>query len=101
MRSFPWKIFLLSTVVLATILFVFPINLFQGVIVYKDQLREMVVEAPLSLSYFIGMGLNDGDLLGVQDFYLKPSGIFLAIAVTIGIPFLVAYRVYLKKDKNG
>ncbi|MCT4561104.1 MAG: hypothetical protein N4A41_06980 [Crocinitomicaceae bacterium] len=101
MRSFPWKVFVLSVVVLSAILFVFPINLFQGVIVFQDDLKEMVVEAPLSLSYFLGLGYNEGDLVGVKDFYLKPSGIFLAIAITIGIPFLVAYRIYLKKEKNG
>lgn len=98
MRSFPWKVFVLSVVVLSAILFVFPINLFEGVIVYGDNLNELPSEAPLSLSYFVGMGYDKGDLVGVKDFYLKPSGIFLAIAITIGIPFLVAYRIYLKKE---
>lgn len=101
MRSFPWKIFILSVVVLATILCVFPINLFQGVIFYENNLQEMVVDAPLSLSYFLGIGYEEADLIGVKTFYLKPSGIFLAVAVLLGIPFLVAYRLYLKKEKNG
>lgn len=78
----------------------FPINLFSGEIVYKSGLQEAVIQAPLSLSYFFGLGYDPADMVGVQDFYLTGSGYLTAFIFLIGIPGLVAYRVYLSGTKK-
>jgi hypothetical protein len=93
----PIYVFLISMLLIALPLFLFPINLFQGVIVYQEGLVETTVEAPLSLSYFVGMGYNPGDLMGIKSFHLKPGGYVLAALLILGIPGLIAYRVNLRK----
>jgi hypothetical protein len=93
----PIYVFLISMLLIALPLFLFPINLFQGVIVYQEGLVETTVEAPLSLSYFVGMGYNPDDLMGIKSFHLKPGGYVLATLLILGIPGLIAYRVNLRK----
>jgi hypothetical protein len=61
---------------------------------------EVKEKVPLSLSYFIGLGYNEGDLDGIKDFYLLPEGWMLAIIFIVGIPALVAFRVYLKNSRT-
>lgn len=92
----PLFIFLIGFLVLGGVFFVFPINLFDGMIILENGLQTIEKEVPLSLSYFVGMGLNEGDLLGVKDFYLLPKGIAMVGVIWIGIPALLAYRFYLK-----
>lgn len=77
-------------------LLLFPINLFSGEIILQNGLVEVTEQAPLSLSYFIGMGLNEGDLDNVKDFYLLTKGWITAFIFVICIPALIAYRFYLK-----
>jgi hypothetical protein len=93
----PIYVFLISMLLVALPLFLFPINLFQGVIVYQEGLVETTVQAPLSLSYFVGIGYNPDDLMGIKSFYLKPGGYVLAALLILGIPGLIAYRVNLRK----
>jgi hypothetical protein len=93
----PLFVFLVSMILIALPLFLFPINLFQGVIVYQEGLVETIAEAPLSLSYFIGLGYSPDDLMGIKSFYLKPGGYLLATLLILGIPGLIAYRVNLRK----
>jgi hypothetical protein len=73
-------------------LFLFPINLFQGEIVYQRGLVESVVDAPMSLSYFVGLGYNPEDMIGIKFFHLKPGGYVLAAMLIFGIPWLIAFR---------
>jgi hypothetical protein len=96
-RSFPWKIFFIAFFAMIFLLFCFPINLFNGEIVLNSGLQEEIVEVPLSLSYFIGIGYNKTELEGVTDFYLLPSGYMLAVIFLVGIPTLIAYRLKLGK----
>jgi hypothetical protein len=93
----PLFVFLISMILIGLPLFLFPINLFQGVIVYQEGLVETTVEAPLSLSYFIGLGYSPDDLMGIKSFLLKPGGYLLATLLILGIPGLIAYRVNLRK----
>jgi hypothetical protein len=60
-------------------------------------LVERVVDAPLSLSYFVGLGYNPEDMIGIKSFHLKPGGYVLAALLILGIPGLIAYRVNLRK----
>lgn len=93
----PIYIFLFAMLCIAIPLCIFPINLFQGEIVYLNGLVEVTEQAPLSLSYFLGLGYNEVDMLDIKEFYLLPSGILTAVIFIFGIPALIAYRIYLKQ----
>jgi len=54
------------------------------------------ISAPLSLSYFLGIGYNEKDMENVEDFYLTGEGYTLAICFLFGIPFLIALRIYYR-----
>lgn len=86
-----------SMLILSSILFLFPINLFDGVIVIENGLQELELKEPLSLSYFIGIGYDEADMEHVKDFYLTTKGVLLALIFILGIPLLIAYRSYLKR----
>lgn len=94
----PIIVFGLTSLILALLFFTLPINLFDGIIVKQDGLQEVQFEAPLSLSYFIGLGYSEADLEGVT-FYLLPKGYLVAGILLFGIPGLLAYRIYLKATK--
>ena len=95
----PLFIFLLGVILIATPLFLFPINLFNGAIVYESDVQKVVQDAPLSLSYFIGLGYEEQDMVGVSDFYLKQEGYILAFCLIIGFPALLAYRLKIKNNQ--
>lgn len=91
----PYALFIALALIIALPLFLFPINLFPGEIIIERKLVQITEKAPLSLSYFIGLGYNVDDMSDVKDFYLLTQGYILAGIFIIGIPFLAAYRVYL------
>jgi hypothetical protein len=95
----PLQIFLLTFACTAIPLFLFPINLFPGIIEINQ--GKNALEAPLSLSYFIGMGYDTKDLEAMQisNFYLTTKGYILAFIFVLGLPGLLAYAslVYRKK----
>ena len=99
----PFFVFCLAVIFIALPLFIFPINLFDGEIIIKNGLSETKMEAPLSLSYFIGFGYNSQDMEGIKDFYLLPKGYLLAFCIILGCPAIVTYRIFLaqKKKKKG
>lgn len=90
-------VFFGSMLILSAILFLFPINLFDGIIVIENGLQRVELNRPLSLSYFIGIGYEEADMEFVKDFYLTTRGYLLAGIFLVGIPGLIAYRVYLKR----
>jgi hypothetical protein len=96
----PIIIFFLGVILIATPLFLFPINLFNGAIVFENGPQKMVQDAPLSLSYFIGLGYEEQDMVGVSDFYLKQEGYILAFCLIIGFPALLAYRLKIKFNED-
>ena len=91
-----YLIFVIAFLTIATPLFLFPINLFRGQIIY-EQVPE-AIDCHLSLSYFVGLGYEIEDMKGVESFYLTIEGYLLAFSILIGFPFLLAYRSYLKHD---
>ena len=99
----PFLIFFIAVLIIAIPLFIFPINLFDGVIIMKNGLSETKIDAPLSLSYFIGLGYNQADMQEINDFYLLPKGYLLAFCIILGFPAIVTYRIFLaqKKKKKG
>lgn len=54
------------------------------------------ISAPISLSYFFGVGYEEEDMEHIQDFYLTKEGYALAFCFLFGIPFLISLRVYYK-----
>jgi len=92
----PIVIFVLGVVLIATPLFIFPINLFNGEIVFESGVQKVTQEAPLSLSYFIGLGYEEKDMQGISDFYLLTEGYILAFCLIFGFPALLAYRLKMK-----
>jgi hypothetical protein len=97
----PWFVFALGVVISSCIFFLFPINLFDGEIVFQTAAKTWKVKANISLSYFLGIGADKEqlELLGVKDFYLLPKGYILALIVILGLPGLWSYRVYLRLIK--
>lgn len=92
----PIFIFFFGVILIAIPLFLFPINLFNGAIVFENGPQKIVQDAPLSLSYFIGLGYEEEEMVGVADFYLKQEGYILAFCLIIGFPALLAYRLKIK-----
>lgn len=93
----PIVIFFSLSIILGLLFFLFPINIFDGVIVYNQGLQTLEVETNLSLSYFIGLNLHPEEMEGVvSNFYLTTKGIAMAILYIIGFPAILAYRFYLK-----
>jgi hypothetical protein len=88
--------FIVCFLIITIPLTLFPVNLFDGEIVYKNGFVE---PAPLSLSYFFGLGYDLKDMESVASFHLVNKGYFLAFILTIGIPTLIAYRIYLMIEK--
>lgn len=93
----PLVIFLIGSFSLALLFFTLPINVFDGVILYENGIQELKIERPLSLSYFIGLGYDSEDMVGIKTFYLTAKGIFMALVFIVGVPALIAYRFHLKK----
>lgn len=98
-KLFP--VFIVSLLVIAALLFLLPINLFDGEIIYESGLQIVIVKAPLSLSYFIGMGYDESEMVGVKSFHLLPIGYLMAFLILFGLPALVSYRIYLGRLKKN
>ena len=92
-------IFFGLTLILATVFFTLPINLFDGEIVIEEPHREYTIQARLSLSYFIGIGYEEADMLHVKDFYLTTKGVLMAVIFIVGLPAILAYRSSLSRNK--
>lgn len=99
LKQKPFLLFIILVFIIALPLCVFPINLFAGEIIEVHGITEYKVEAPLSLSYFFGLGYNPTHLENVKDFYLLPSGYITAFALLLGLPGLIAYRIHLSNNK--
>ncbi|MFM6934127.1 MAG: hypothetical protein ACKOXP_01695 [Flavobacteriales bacterium] len=93
----PALVFLITFLIIAIPLFFFNITIFDGEIVLKQGVKEISLPIKLSLSYFIGIGINPSDLKDIQGFHLISKGYFLAACLLLGFPSLMAYRSYLAK----
>jgi hypothetical protein len=100
-RISPLLIFIVLALVVAALLFTLPLNLFPGEITYQKGLSTYTLkDHNLSLSYFIGMGLNEGDLDNVKSFKLTAWGYALAACYIMLLPGIIAYRVYISQNKK-
>jgi hypothetical protein len=99
MKNKALLVFIVGSLIIALVLFLFPINLFDGVVVYQDGVQGFELEQPLSLSYFIGIGYDQADMDIVEYFYLKPKGWIMALIFIFGIPGIIAYRIHLTTKK--
>ena len=97
----PFVVFAIFASILAAIFFLFPINLFDGEIVVDRGLQKFTADQQLSLSNFIGIGTEGMKEFGIVDFYLKPQGYIIAFIMILGMPAIIAYRLYLKVNNNN
>ena len=95
----PLLIFIVFSSVLTFLFFFFPINLFDGKIVIENGLQSYTADDNLSLSNFIGIGIEGMNEQGIVDFYLTAKGVILAFIYILGFPGLLAYRIYLKNQR--
>jgi hypothetical protein len=93
----PLAVFALTFVLFAVPLFFFNISIFDGEIIVMQGTKEIGLPIKLSLSYFIGIGINPEDLKDIEGFHLVSRGYFLAACLLIGFPSLMAYRAYIAK----
>jgi hypothetical protein len=96
----PWFVFLFSFILIAGTLILLSLNLFEGEIVYEHHGKKYILEAPLSLAYFVGLGYQESEMEGVVDFYLTKRGYMLAFSLALGFPILLAYRSFLAKKNK-
>jgi hypothetical protein len=92
-------VFFVSVIVLLLIFFLLPINIFDGEIVYKQGLVFIKEQRPLSLHFVSGLEYTDNELKGIKDYYLLPKGYITAFLFIFCLPALVAYRIYLGKNR--
>jgi len=97
----PIIIALVLSSILAILFFTLPINLFDGVIVYKQGISTINVETQLSLSYFVGLGFDEADMTNVDTFYLTLKGKVMAVIFIFGFPSLLAVRMYSKASQKN
>jgi hypothetical protein len=98
----PWLVFTGLSLIISVILFSLPINLFPGEIVMERGLSTITLkDHNLSLSYFVGMGMNPGDLEGVKSFKLSPWGWALAFCYIFLLPGIIAYRIHMKQKAKS
>ena len=97
----PILVFAILASILAAIFFLFPINIFDGEIVIENGIQKFTIQDTLSLSNFVGIGIEDMEKNNIVDFYLLPQGIIIACIMIIGMPALFAYRMYLKVTRSS
>ena len=93
-------IFVITAFVLAVVFFIFPINIFDGQMHIVEPTRDYIIDAPLSLSYFVGLGYDEVDMQYVESFNLTTKGWVMSVIFIFGFPALLAYRIYLKSVKS-
>lgn len=91
---------MLCVIIVCTILFMVPINLFDGEIVFARDGVEVVRPIKLSLSYFIGLWIDVEDMQDVKTFYLTGKGYLFVGLMTIGFPALITYRIWLQQQNR-
>ena len=96
----PWFVLLFSFILIGGVLILVSPNLFEGEIVYAHNGKKYILEAPLSLAYFVGLGYQESEMEGVVDFYLTRRGYMLAASLLLGFPTLLAYRSFLAKKNK-
>ena len=96
----PWFGFIFTFVLIGGTLILVSPNLFEGEIVYEQNGKKYILEAPLSLAYFIGLGYQEEEMQNVVDFYLTRRGYMLAASLLLGFPTLLAYRSFLAKKNQ-
>ena len=96
----PLHIFLIGVILIGLPLFLFPINLFDGEIVYISGISTMVEPRPLSLHFVSGLEYGKNLPKEIADYYLTQKGFIFAGLFILGFPALIAYRIHLRRQKK-
>lgn len=97
----PFVVFLIATVIISSIFFLIPINIFDGEYTFNVNGIITKIPAKMSLSYFIGIGASAEETKDVVDFKLLPMGYFLAFLMLVAFPALIAYRVHIANQSSN
>lgn len=97
----PIATFIFVGAIVSTLLFLIPINLFDGEVVYNVNGRVFTAETKMSLSDFTGLWHSEADVKDVEDFYLTGKGWLMVFLINLCLPALIAYRVWIgQKPKH-
>ena len=96
----PKIVFLTLFLFINAALWLYPMAMFDGGFVMNDKF-ETTYPAKMSLSYFIGIGIEPADMVDVKRIFLNGQSIALAICICLMIPFLIAWRVLMANKKNS
>lgn len=103
----PINLFLVLFLFLLLLFCLFPINIFDGAIVYEKELTRYIEPRPLSLHFLLGFEnykeTFQKEMPGwtIVDKYFTAKGYAMAAIFTLGIPALAAYRVHLGKNRDA
>jgi hypothetical protein len=93
----PVNAFFFFAVIISVILFTVPINMFDGEVIFSHNGQELTAPMKMSLSYFIGLWIDEEDMKDVVAFHLVGKGYLLVFLMIVGLPALLAYRVWIGK----
>ncbi len=96
----PVVVFFLTVLILSTIFFLIPVEVFDGEYIYNVNGIKAVREAKLSLSYFIGIG-SPKETMYLVSYRLVPMGYFMVFLFLFALPLLIAYRVHLANQNRA
>lgn len=88
-------IFFSLMILIALPLFLLPLNLFDGEIIHKNGISTIIESRPMSLHFVSGLEYGNSKPNGIVDYYLTPKGYLLSLLFLVGLPLLLAYRIYL------
>lgn len=88
-------VFIVSSAIVAIALCVLPVEFFNGEATYTVNDTTITKPQNLSLSYFFGLGLENSTIQYADSFRLTGQGWMLTFIFIIGIPGLIAYRMYI------
>ena len=104
----PVYVFFALSILLLAVFCLLPINIFDGEVVKTKGLVSFTQSRPLSLYFVLGLEYSQNELKNnlfegyfIKDYYLLPKGIAMAFIFTIGIPALVAYRIFLGNKQKS
>lgn len=94
-------IYIISVLGIASILIFLPINIFDGEILYKKGIMQVVENRRLSLHFLFGLEGDISEIPTIKSVTLTTKGIILAILFIFCFPALISYRFYLKSILKG
>lgn len=91
----PWFIFLLGFTIITLVFYFVPLALFDGEVIFNNEVTEWKVPTKLTLKQITGIGITEEELKDVKTYYLVSQGYLLLFLMLLGFPALLAYRFHI------